>query len=51
MAVTIDQLDVDSSTGSPAPNPAPGEPGKPDPREIEQTLNRQRERLARVRAH
>lgn len=49
--VTIDQIDVDAPADTPSPNPAPAEPGKSDPREIERMLNRQRERLARVRAH
>jgi len=51
MAVTIDQIDVDSSVEPASSNPAPAEPEKTDPREIERTLNRQRERQARVRAH
>jgi hypothetical protein len=51
MAVTIDQIDVDSSSEPASSNPPPAEAEKSDPREIERTLNRQRERLARVRAH
>ena len=51
MAVTVDQIDVDSSPEPGPSNQAPAEPQKSDPREIERTLNRQRERLARVRAH
>ena len=51
MAVSIDQVDVESrgdSASAPAP---PGEPAKPDPREVERALTTQRERAARVRAH
>jgi hypothetical protein len=51
MAVTIDQIEVGTT---PAPEQAEGSqstPAKPDPREIERTLNTRRERLARVRAH
>jgi hypothetical protein len=51
MAVMIDQIDVDSSAEPASSNSAPAEPEKTDPREIERALNRQRERLARVRAH
>ena len=51
MAVMIDQIDVDSSVEPASSNPAPAEPEKTDPREIERALNRQRERQARVRAH
>jgi hypothetical protein len=47
----IDQIDVDSAPEPPSSSSAPPEGEKPDPREIERMLNRQRERLARVRAH
>jgi hypothetical protein len=51
MAVMIDQIDVDSPAEPASSNSAPAEPEKTDPREIERTLSRQRERQARVRAH
>jgi hypothetical protein len=51
MAVSIDQVDVESRSDSTPSNGAPAEPPKPDPREIERALNARRERLARVHAH
>ncbi len=53
MPVTIDQIEVEPASG-PAPQPVnatPGEAPKPDPREVEQMLERRRERLERLRAH
>lgn len=51
MAVTIDQIEIESPSQSAASNAPQTEPAKPDPREIERALNTRRERLARVRAH
>jgi hypothetical protein len=51
MAVTIDQIEVDSQSGAASPAAPQTAPPKPDPREIERALNARRERLARVRAH
>ena len=50
MAVTIDQIEVESPSDSAPSNTPQTAPPKPDPREIERALNARRERLARVRA-
>jgi hypothetical protein len=50
MPVTIDQLDVIAAP-EPAQNPGTASaPQAPDPREVARALQRQAERLARVRA-
>jgi hypothetical protein len=50
MAVSIDQVEVETRSDSAPANEAPAKPAKPDPREIERALNARRERLARVHA-
>lgn len=51
MAVTIDQIEVESPANSGSAKAPPAEPAPRDPREMEYALDTQRERLARVRAH
>jgi hypothetical protein len=51
MAVTIDQIEVESTPAPEQSGTPEAAPAKPDPREIERALTARRERLARVRAH
>jgi hypothetical protein len=51
MAISIDQVDVETRGDSASSEAPPGEPAKPNPREVERALTAHREREARVRAH
>jgi hypothetical protein len=51
MAVTIDQIEVESTPPPERSGTPQATPAEPDPREIERALDARRERLARVYAH